>query len=106
MAAVFEPLFIGEDMAPTWTGARAAGQWLNTATVTWTLKRADTGATLDTGTCTYQSGSNGNYVGSLDSATTDSLTEGSFYFLDFALVQSGNNGFRRLNCRAQYRRDQ
>lgn len=105
MAVPTEAIYIGEAMQPTWTGARTSSGYLNAATVTWTLRSA-TGTSIATGSCTYQSASNGVYSGSIGAATTAGLTENAFYLLELSLSQSGNTGFRQLVCKAQYRRDQ
>lgn len=99
------PLYIGSDRTVTWTGARAGGSYLNSATVTWALKTLS-GTSVATGSLSYQSGSNGNYVGTIASSVTGGLTENDYYYLEVTLSQSGYDDFRRLYCKAQYRRDQ
>lgn len=100
-------LYIGDDMTVSWVGAKTVSGYLNSATVTWSLRAASAPTTeLDTGSLSYQSGTNGTYLGTIEAATTSTLTEGTNYFLDLELTQSGTTGYRRLVCKAQYRRDQ
>lgn len=105
MANPSEALFISDDRSISWLGAYAAGAYLNSATVTWTLYDASL-TEVATGDCTYQASSNGNYVGTIESTVTSGLTENATYFVDLALSSGSYNGYRRLVCKAQYRRDQ
>jgi hypothetical protein len=92
-------------MTVSWTGARAAGNWLNSATVTWSLEEFD-GTEVATGSLDYTAASNGNYTGTISDSITGMLTLDSYYYLYLTLVQGGYNGKRRLACKAEYRRDQ
>jgi hypothetical protein len=103
------PLYIGDDMVAAWTGAHyvdsaGATQYLNAATVTYTLRDSALAAVASaTGTLAYVSASNGNYRATVESTVTELLTEGATYYLDFVLSQSSYNGRRRLKLRAEYR---
>jgi len=104
MARKITPIWFDADNDVTWTGAYAGGAYLNTATVTWSLKAQDSGETeLGTGTCTYVAASNGNYLGTIDEDTTDGLTENTKYWLDVTLVQGGYEDRRRDQVVCMYR---
>ncbi len=99
------PLYIASDREVRWVGARAGGNYLNAATVTWSLKTFS-GTLVSSGSMVYQTGSDGNYVGTVPSTVTSGLTEHDTYYLDCTFSQGGYDDFRRLVCKAQYRRDQ
>ena len=103
-------LYIGEDLTVTWTGAsvtvNGTTSYLNSATVTYAITdAAGTAVSGGTGTLSYIAASNGNYEGTIESTvlTASNFTVGRTYLLDITLVQSGYNGFRRLECRAAIR---
>lgn len=81
---------------------RARGQYLNDATVTWELTDSN-GSTVDSGTCDYQTGSNGTYLGTIESDTTSGLTLNTLYTLTVTLSASGINDYREVECVAKYR---
>jgi hypothetical protein len=103
-------LYIGEDNNLYWDGAAGtssttgATAFLNAATITYALKTA-AGASVasGTGSLTYITGSDGNYVGAIQSTVTSTLTAGAVYYLEYTLVSSPYNGFRKLKRRAKYR---
>ena len=103
-------LYIGEDMNVTWDAASVtvAGTttYLNSATVTYSITdAAGTAVSGATGTLSYVAASSGDYEGTIESTvlTASNFTVGRTYLLDITLVQSGYNGFRRLECRAAIR---
>lgn len=99
------PLWIASDFFLYWKGARAGGNYLNSATVTWALTTSS-GTSVSTGSLTYDTGSNGDYTGVIASSVTGSLTLDDTYYIYLTLSQSGFDDKRRLTCKAQYRRDQ
>lgn len=67
--------------------------YLNAATTaTWELRTAKSpgGSQVSSGTLSYVTGSNGEYVGGIDDAV--SLTEGTEYWLHIVLAQGGVQG--------------
>lgn len=95
-------LGIGCDETVTWTGASAGGSYLNSATVTYSLKTA-TGTTLGTGTLSYTAASSGDYAGTIESTVTALLSEGVVYYVEYTLVSGSYNDFRRREFVARYR---
>lgn len=72
--------------------------FLNAATTaTWELRTAaDGGGTqASSGSMTYVTGSNGDYIGGLDDAV--SLTVGNVYWLTVILVQGGLKGYWNMS---------
>lgn len=69
----------------------ASGVYLNAAsTATWELnpaKKATSPVAISSGTLTYVTGSNGEYVGGIDDAVV--LVEGTEYWLNIVLVEGG-----------------
>lgn len=97
-------LWIASDNNVEWTGASDAktAAYLNSATVTYVLKDS-AGTTITSGTCDYVAASDGDYLGVIDAADVDALTEGTQYTLDLTLVQGNYNDFRRHVLTARYR---
>ncbi len=99
------PIYISADNLVEWDGLKDAsnGNYLNSATVTFTLK--DSAGTAVTGASaiamTYVALSNGKYQGTLES--TVSLTEGGKYWLEVTATSGTIVGFRRIECYATYR---
>lgn len=98
-------IHISEDEVVTLTGANVNGTYLNTATVTWSLKRASTGAevTGGNGTMSYVTSSNGNYEGIIESTITGLMVFDETYWVDITGSQGAYNLFRRLVRVAKYR---
>lgn len=98
------PIYIAEDHAITLTGLNVEGSYLNAATVIYTLKTAK-GATVTggTGSLSYESSSDGNYSGTIQSTVTMLLKDGGSYFLDVVIVETPYDGRRRLPLIAAYR---
>jgi hypothetical protein len=105
-----ELIHIGEDRNVWWEGATGTSSttgatgFLNAASITYALKTA-AGASVasGTGSLTYITGSDGNYVGAIQSTVTSALTAGALYHLEITLVSSPYNGFRVVKMRAKYR---
>ena len=99
-----DPIYISVDHNMTLTGMNIAGTYLNTATATYVLKDAD-GSTVSggTGTLSYVSASNGNYLGVIESTVTALLTENARYWIEITFSQGSYQDFRRLPVRALYR---
>lgn len=81
---------------------RAAGEYLNSATVTWELLDSN-GSQVATGSATYQTGSNGTYLGTIESTTTSGLTLNATYTLVITLSSGSINDEQRIDCVAKYR---
>lgn len=97
-------LWIGSDVDVALYGLQGTdGEYINDATVAWALKTSAGGAISGgSGSCTYESGSNGDYRGTIPAAVTATLTDGSQYRLE--LTASGTaNDFRRIVYTAKYR---
>jgi hypothetical protein len=98
------PLYINEDNAIRWDAAKraAAGTYINSGTGTWELLDADLNL-LVSGSLSYVSSSNGRWQGTIDKTDVDDLVEGAVYYVDLTLTDgSGADGFRRIECVAQY----
>lgn len=102
-----DPIYIGVDNDVVVRGFynSGAGNYLNSATVTWALKNSS-GTSLATGSCSYVSASNGNYRGTIDSTDTASLTENATYYVEVTLTEGSITDFRRQRKTARYRGDQ
>lgn len=97
-------IYIAADRTVTYSGASAGGSYLNSATVTYSLKDATlTTVSGGTGTLSYVAASNGNYSGTIESTVTSTLTAGEKYYLDITLVSGSYDDFRRLELYAEYR---
>jgi len=100
-------LYIDSDNLIRWDKLvnAADGSYANAATMTFTLKTvagvAVSGASAVS--MPYVGNSNGRYQGILESSV--SLAVGYRYYLEVTVAQSGVNGFRRIQCIAQYRGD-
>lgn len=97
-------IYIGADHNVSYTGARNAltGAYFNAGTCAWTLADS-TGATVATGSLAYQSGTNGNYYGTIDAAVTETLEQDAPYTVTITFSQAGYDDERVLNVRAAYR---
>lgn len=113
-------LFINEDAKVKMTGLSYTTDlgvftYLNAATLTYVLTNTigtTTVATFTvpgtpiaggTGTLSYVATTNGNYIGTIDKAVTALLSDGAKYYLYVPIVESGRDGYRRLELRAEYR---
>ncbi|MCA9271146.1 MAG: hypothetical protein KDA41_21840 [Planctomycetales bacterium] len=98
-------IYIGADRDVVLSGfrIRADGTYLNAATATWSLKNASL-AEQATGSLAYVASSNGNYLGCIDAVVTAALAENALYAVDVAAAEDGYDDFRRLVCKAVYRR--
>lgn len=97
-----ERIYIGCDMEAPYEGAYADGAYLNAATVGWELFTA-AGSSVASGSCAYVSGSNGNYLGVIESTVTANLVAGRKYRLVYTLASGSVNDSRRVECVAAYR---
>jgi hypothetical protein len=104
-------LYLNSDNNIKLTGLSDAddGSYLNAATVTYTIKNeAGSTVTGGTGTLTYVTASNGNYLGVVDSlvVVTTSATpftlNGSF-FLELSVDSGAYEDFRRIPVNVAYR---
>ncbi len=99
-----QPLYLNEDALIRWDRARLASDssYVNAGTCTWVLKDGG-GATVTSGSLAYVSGTHGRWQGAIDKLDVDDLTEGATYWLEVTLSNgSGADGFRRVECVAQY----
>ncbi|AMV23423.1 hypothetical protein VT84_03370 [Gemmata sp. SH-PL17] len=68
---MIKKLFIGCDMEVPYEGAFANGNYINDATVTYTLRdRAGAPVAGGSGSCPYVAESNGDYLGVIESTVT------------------------------------
>ena len=109
-------LYIGEDLLVEWGDTDVPGSGLydnnlgsfvNDATVTFQLYQSDgtTAVTNASGTCSYVTGSQGCYRGTLEDGTspTITLTSGTTYILQVIATCSGDRiGRRRISYVARY----
>lgn len=97
-------LFIGADVDIKYEGAvpENGGAYLNAGTCTWVLKNAS-GATVGSGSLAYVASSNGNYLGTIQSTTTSTLTVDDPYTLTITFSQGDYNDQRTIPMRAAYR---
>jgi hypothetical protein len=86
-----------------------SGDYLNSATVTYVIKN-EAGSTITngTGTLSYVTASNGNYLGVVDSAvmvTTSAIpfTLTGVFFIEITVDSSAYEDFRRIPCTVAYR---
>ena len=82
------------------------GEYVNDATLTWTLKDTDDSTTITggTGTLPYVTDSDGTYVGSIPASVTSLLTYGEVYYLHIAGSVSGTpQDLERIAIPAVYR---
>jgi hypothetical protein len=100
-------LYIGEQLATTWTGLSGTSEanvtsYLNNATVTHTLYAANrtTAVSGGSGTLAYVTGSDGNYRGTISSTVTLTLTEGAVYWVKYVAVSGDYRGERWEKHRA------
>lgn len=99
-----QPLYINEDNLFTWDKAkrRSTGAYINSGTGSWALKDED-GVSLATGSLAYATASNGKWQGTVDKLSTAGLVLGSVYYVELTLTDgSGADGFRRIECVADY----
>lgn len=96
------PIWMDEDVLVEFVGMQneADNQYINNATVTWSLKTAELTAVAN-GSMTYKAGSNGTYQGTIAAATTVALTENTHYVLD--VEGASPEMHRRTLCVARYR---
>lgn len=76
---MYEPIYIGCDHRLSYTRARSDGSYLNTGTCTYVLTAEAGGASIASGTLSYVTGSNGDYVATVDGGDLDGLTEDATY---------------------------
>lgn len=101
----FSPLYIGADHDVSYTGAANAmtGAYFNAGTCTYTLTD-ENGATVGSGTLSYEAASNGNYYGVIESTVTGTLTVDALYWLQIVFDSgTGYNDKRYVPLRAAYR---
>jgi hypothetical protein len=89
-----------ENCANEYTGA-----YLNAATVSAQLRTSSGTPIGSSVTMTYQTGTNGHYLGVIDRAVTATLTDGTLYYVDITITSGLYDGFRRLERYAQYHRE-
>ncbi len=76
--------------------------YLNSATVTFSLKDFDGGILVGPTAAAYVAASDGDYLGSFAAAFTATLDEGAEYFLEMTATQGGLIIFRREPVIAYY----
>lgn len=87
------------DVVVTATTLASSDDYVNTASVAWTLRDSDL-ASVSTGDCEYVTGSNGEYRGTIPSSV--SVTDGALYFLDVAVADGSANVLIRKPLVAAY----
>ena len=70
----------------------STGDYLDAATVTWTLYQSDKTTVVSTGSLSYTTGSNGDYLGVIPATVTTGLTVGSTYYVKVVAAESGADG--------------
>ena len=99
-----EAIYMSADCLVSWEGMQneSTDAYINDATVTFTLK--DSAGVAVSGaedvSMTYQSATDGNYHGVLESTVT--LTESAHYHLELTATSGGIVGFRRWPVVARY----
>ncbi len=110
---MIQPIYIGEDNLFRWDRAKHAsdGSYVNAGTGSWDLRTADDpalGTSVASGTLTYVTASNGRWQGTMDKdAPSPALVEGTTYYLFLTLNDgAGADGYRRIECPAQYQAEE
>lgn len=97
-------LYLGNDMRVRWDlmSDELTGDYINDATVTFTLKDSDGDAVAGASAVSmpYVVDSDGRYQAKL--AGSVALTNQARYFLEISASSAGRVGFRRLACKAQF----
>ena len=100
-------LLIGCDVYIKYTGARDAvtGAYLNSGTCTYSLENLDgTVIAGGTGSLSYTSASDGDYLGVIDAAVTALLTEDEKYKVVITFSSSGYDDVQYVESVAKKRR--
>jgi len=99
-------LYVGEDNLIEWDAMTTAtdGNYLNSATVTFTLNARDGTELVSSVAMSYVSASDGKYQGILQ-ASSYTLVPGTEYEIRITAAGSGYNGHRRIRARARYHRN-
>jgi hypothetical protein len=82
----------------------SSGAYINTATVTFTLKDSKGTALITNSAMAWVSGSNGRYEGTIP--YTQALTANAQYTIEVTATSGALNIFRKLSCIAKYRSSQ
>lgn len=103
MATEVDTIFVGADFDVDYALARTrAGTYLNSGTCTYTLVDSDA-SSLDSGTLSYVSGSNGKYTGVIASTVTAALTIDALYTLTITFNQGDYDDRRVFTLTAKQR---
>jgi len=98
-------LYISEDNRFRITGLKDVeeDEYVNNATGTWEVQTR-TGGSIEgaSGDMTYLTGTNGNYVGYMDSAVAALLTEVGRYRVIISMTSDGRDLYRLLSVPAAY----
>lgn len=97
-------LYIKEDMTVKLTGfkKKSDGTPLNNATIT--AKVVDkSGNQVFTFSMAYVASSSGDYEGTIESTSTELLTENQIYYIEITASESPYDTFRRVRAKAVYR---
>lgn len=97
-----DPIPIGGDYALALTGLTGGGAYLNSATVTYTLK-SPAGETVGSGSLTYTAESDGDYTATVESTVTGTLTATFRYKVCVTISQSSYNDYREVYTTAYLR---
>jgi hypothetical protein len=105
------PLYIAADNTVKFEGAHdpdvSPTVYLNAGTCTWELMDADDApfAPPRTGTLAHVAASDGNYLGQIDAAAVDDLTEEAEYHVWITFTEGNYSDLRRLKRWACYREE-
>jgi len=83
----------------TYTGA-----YINDATVTCSMFDGAGGVVVTDVNASYQSGTDGDYLGVIQGADVAALVAGMMYYVEITISIDGVTDFRRIARRAAYRR--
>ena len=83
----------------------SSGDYINNATVSFTLKDSTGTVILSNQTMSYVAASNGRYEGTVPNGTTTTMSQNTQYTIEITATSGSLVLFRRLSCIAKYRAD-
>lgn len=93
-------IYLGCDFDVFTEETRTASAYLDAATVTWTLYQSDKTTSVSSGSLTYTTDSNGDYLGVIPATVTGTLTVGSTYYVKIVVAEGGADGVWWIQCTA------
>lgn len=104
---MLEVISIGSDNIVRLDGLTnsSSGAYINSATVTYTLKDSTGAAVLSNQAMAYVAASNGRYEGTIPNGTTVTMAQNAQYSIEITATSGGSVLFRKLSCIAKYRAD-